>query len=93
MLLAIGVPVGPINDVATATRRSASAGAWHGAGSRPSDCRAASDYLGPVAKLSRTPASVHRAPPPLGYDTEAVLCDLLGYTAAQIEELRIQNAI
>ena len=44
--------------------------------------------LGPVAKLSRTPAAVRSAPPVLGADTDAVLGELLGCSPAELAELR-----
>ncbi len=49
------------------------------------------DLLGPVAKLSATPATVRSAPPLLGADTEAVLGDLLGCSAAELQELAGQG--
>ncbi len=49
--------------------------------------------LGPVAKLSATPAHIQRAPPLLGQHTEAVLRELLGKTADEIEALRLCGAI
>ena len=39
-------------------------------------------------KLSRTPAAITRHPPLLGEDTEAVLRDMLGYSAEAIAEIR-----
>ena len=49
--------------------------------------------LGPVAKLSATPAAIHSAPPTLGQHTQSVLRDLLGKTEEEISALRQQNAI
>ena len=43
-------------------------------------------------KLSKTPGSVRRAAPTLGQHTAEVLAEL-GYTEAQIEDLRGQNVI
>ncbi len=48
--------------------------------------------LGPVAKLSRTPATVRSAPPLLGADTGLVLGEL-GYSDAQIEALQADGVI
>ena len=43
--------------------------------------------LGPVAKLSKTPAEIRRAPPTLGSDSDRVLSEL-GYSPEQIMALR-----
>ncbi len=44
--------------------------------------------LGPVPKLSRTPARISLAPPILGADSESILENNLGYSKARIKELR-----
>ena len=44
-------------------------------------------------KLSRTPAAITRHPPLLGEHTEAVLRDVLGYSATAIADLRAGNTI
>jgi crotonobetainyl-CoA:carnitine CoA-transferase CaiB-like acyl-CoA transferase len=49
--------------------------------------------LGPVAKLSRTPAAIREAPPALGADTEQILAQRLGYTAEAIEALKRKGII
>jgi crotonobetainyl-CoA:carnitine CoA-transferase CaiB-like acyl-CoA transferase len=46
------------------------------------------ELVGPVAKLSGTPAEVRSAPPVLGADTERVLSEVLGCTPADLEDLR-----
>ncbi len=51
------------------------------------------EVFGPVAKFSRTPATVRLAPPPLGYDTTAILGELLGYSQAQIDGLQAAGVI
>ena len=48
--------------------------------------------LGPVAKLSATPASVRTAPPRLGEHSNEVLTEL-GYSPAQIEQLHNHKTI
>jgi len=48
--------------------------------------------VGPVAKLSRTPADVRSAPPLLGADTAAVLRGM-GYSRAEIERLRAEGIV
>jgi succinate--hydroxymethylglutarate CoA-transferase len=49
--------------------------------------------LGPVAKLSRTPAAIRSAPPALGWHTDEVLRELLGYSDETLAELRRTGAI
>ncbi len=43
--------------------------------------------IGPVPKLSRTPAEIHLPPPLLGEHTRIVLHELLGYTDESIDSL------
>jgi formyl-CoA transferase len=49
--------------------------------------------LGPVAKLSQTPAHIHSAPPLLGEHTESILRQELGYNQEEITRLRQAGAI
>jgi formyl-CoA transferase len=49
--------------------------------------------LGPVAKLSQTPAQIHSAPPLLGEHTESILRQELGYNQEEITRLRQAGAI
>jgi len=87
LLLRYGIPVGPINDIPTVLEdpqvkarnmvleiNHATAGPIK--------------MLGPVPKLSRTPAAINQPPPILGADTEHILGDRLGYSKARIAELR-----
>jgi formyl-CoA transferase len=92
LLLSIGVPAGPINDVAAAledvqvqARRMVQEVQHPSAG--------AIRLLGPVARFSRTPAEIRLAPPPLGYDTDSVLGELLGYSSGEIAQLHASGAI
>lgn len=92
LLLAIGVPAGPINDVAAALDDpQVRARGMVQAVDHPTAGRI--DLIGPVAKFSRTPATVRLAPPPLGYDTAAILGDLLGYSQAEIDGLQATGVI
>lgn len=86
------VPAGPINDIpaALADPQVRARGMVQEV-EHPSVGRIA--LLGPVAKFERTPATVRSAPPPLGFHTEEVLAELLGYTASQIARLRAQGVI
>lgn len=49
--------------------------------------------VGPVPKLSATPAQIRSAPPLLGEHTEDVLAATLGYTKTKVTELRTVGAI
>ncbi|TNE46219.1 MAG: CoA transferase [Deltaproteobacteria bacterium] len=49
--------------------------------------------VGPVAKMSTTPASIRSAPPLLGADTATVLHEWLDYSDEQIHELAKEQAI
>jgi len=92
LLLGAGVPIGPINDVATAIEDpQVQARAMVQEVDHPTAGRI--KVLGPVAKFARTPATVRRAPPPLGYDTDAVLSELLGYQPHRIAQARAAGVI
>jgi crotonobetainyl-CoA:carnitine CoA-transferase CaiB-like acyl-CoA transferase len=49
--------------------------------------------VGPVPKLSATPAGIQRPPPLLGEHTEQVLAEWLGYDAARIAGLRAAGVL
>ncbi len=88
----LGVPAGPINDVAAAlTDPQATARAMVQSIDHPT--AGPVKLLGPVAKFGRTPAQIRTAPPPLGYHTDEVLRDLLGYDADRIADLRLGAVI
>lgn len=92
LLLGIGVPAGPINDVAAALddphvqARGMVQEVQH-------PTAGAIKLLGPVAKFSRTPAAIRLPPPLLGQDTAALLQELLGYTPDAIAQLQADGAI
>jgi formyl-CoA transferase len=86
------IPIGPINDIPAAladpqivAREMVQEIAHTTAGKIK--------MLGPVPKLSRTPARISMAPPTLGADSESILRNSLGYSKAQIKELREANII
>lgn len=92
LLLAAGIPAGPVNDIATilqdpqvAARQMVQPVAHPTLGEV--------QVLGPVAKLSETPAQVQTAPPLLGVDTTAVLSQRLGLSEDEIGRLRIEYVI
>lgn len=49
--------------------------------------------LGPVAKYSKTPATIYSAPPILGEHTELILQEELGYSKEEIKKLKIEKVI
>jgi formyl-CoA transferase len=92
LLLEHRVPVGPVNDIPTilsdpqvAARQMVQEIEHTALGSIK--------QLGPVAKLSRTPARLRKAPPALGEHTEELLMNELGRSPAEIEELRAEAVI
>ncbi len=86
------VPCSPINDIPTALAEpQAVARGMVQYVDHPVTGRIG--LLGPVPKLSRTPAQIRSAPPLLGEHTKSVLQALLGYTDSQIEQLHADGAI
>jgi crotonobetainyl-CoA:carnitine CoA-transferase CaiB-like acyl-CoA transferase len=90
-LAAAGVPCGPVNDIPTAladpqtlARQMVQTITHPVAGPAP--------QLGPVAKLSATPAQIRSAPPLLGEHTDAILLEF-GYTKEQIAQWREEGVI
>jgi crotonobetainyl-CoA:carnitine CoA-transferase CaiB-like acyl-CoA transferase len=49
--------------------------------------------IGPVAKLSETPAKIYNPPPTLGEQTRVILMQELGYSAQEIDELLLKKVI
>jgi formyl-CoA transferase len=83
---AVGIPVSAINDVRTVL---------HDPHVRARGMVQEIDsvkVLGPVAKLSATPAQVRTAPPRLGEHTEAVLREV-GYSVETIEHFKSKHII
>ena len=92
LLSAIGVPCGPIRTVADAFRQpQVAARAMVQEVDHPSAGRIR--LVGPVAKLARTPAAIHRPPPMLGEQTDEILRELLGATAEEITAWRSEGAV
>jgi len=91
-LNAASVPAGPINDIPTALKHPQVLARdmiqkVQKPGSRPVK------LVGPVAKLSETPARIYCHPPSLGENTMEILTHELNYSSQQINELRISNII
>jgi crotonobetainyl-CoA:carnitine CoA-transferase CaiB-like acyl-CoA transferase len=57
------------------------------------DFGASVPLVGPVAKLSATPAQVSSPPPRLGEHTREILSNELGFSADEIERLARENGI
>ncbi len=92
LLLEHRIPVGPVNDIPTVlndpqvlAREMVQEVEHSSLGSI--------QQLGPVPKLSRTPARVRKAPPTLGEDTESLLLSELGCSPTDIENLRAEAVI
>jgi crotonobetainyl-CoA:carnitine CoA-transferase CaiB-like acyl-CoA transferase len=91
-LLAASVPCGPVNDIPTALAdEQAQARGMVQVVDHGIDGPLA--LVGPVPKLSATPAKIHSAPPHLGEHTDAVLQELLGYGADRCAQLRADGVI
>lgn len=92
LLLDVDVPCGPVDDVPTALSnpqaqaRQMVQQVVDSAGDEIS-------LVGPVIKMSGTPAAIHRAPPHLGEQTEEVLREKLGLGGEEIAELRRKRVI
>lgn len=85
------IPCAPINDVATALH-DPQVRARGMVQTVKHTTLGEIELLGPVAKLSETPAGVWAAPPVLGEQTEKILRQL-GYTAGEIELLQQQQIV
>ncbi len=92
LLIENQIPVGPVNDIPTVLSdphvlaRGMVQDVEH-------STLGTIQQLGPVPKLSRTPAKVRKAPPVLGEDTESLLLNELGRSPADIENLRAEAVI
>ena len=90
-LQAANVPISPINDIPTALNNEQVL-ARHMVQEVADPKLGKIKVLGPVAKLSATPATVRTAPPRLGEHSNEVLAEL-GYSPTQIEQLRNHKTI
>lgn len=90
-LQSANVPISPINDIPTALNNEQVLA--RNMVQEVTDPKLGKiKVLGPVAKLSATPASVRTAPPRLGEHSNEVLTEL-GYSPAQIEQLHNHKTI
>ncbi len=92
-LQAAGVPAGAVQDGPTLARRDPQLQAR--AFTARNTHAVLGDHLtdGTPAHLSRTPARRDAPAPLLGQDNTSVYCDLLGYSAQQLEALRESGAL
>ena len=92
VLLQANVPCSPVNDIPTALADpQAQARGMVQTIIHPTT--GPITLLGPVPKMSATPAVIAAPPPRLGEHTDLVLSQFLGYSAAQIARLRNEGAI
>ncbi|HEX8682225.1 MAG TPA: CaiB/BaiF CoA-transferase family protein [Ardenticatenaceae bacterium] len=91
-LLDVDVPCGPVNDIPTALDdpQARARGMVQTVETPEGDTI---PLVGPVPKLSATPATISSPPPRLGEHTDLVLTGLLGYDEARVAALRVAGAI
>jgi formyl-CoA transferase len=92
VLAPLGIPCGPINrmDEVFADPQVRHQGmVWEGTHPQTGTIR----MLRNPVSFSRTPAALHLLPPRLGEHTEAVMRDLLGYSAEQVATLRADGVV
>ena len=92
LLINANIPIGPINDIPTILNNPQVA-AREMVQEVEHPTAGPIKVLGPVAKLSRTPAKVRSAPPTLGNQTEALLHHDLGYSLEEIARWRENGVI
>ncbi|MCU0491810.1 MAG: CoA transferase [Chloroflexaceae bacterium] len=91
-LLDAGVPCGPVNDIPTALAdpQALARGMVQHLADADGD---PVPLVGPVPKLSATPATLRSAPPGLGQHSAALLRELLGYDEERIAALRAAGVV
>jgi crotonobetainyl-CoA:carnitine CoA-transferase CaiB-like acyl-CoA transferase len=91
ILLATGVPMGAINDIAQVVEHPQVKA--RGSLTQVEHPRLGTVRLvGPAARLSETPPSVRTASPLLGQHTDEIMQEVLGLSAAQVADLRSAGA-
>jgi crotonobetainyl-CoA:carnitine CoA-transferase CaiB-like acyl-CoA transferase len=91
-LQASGVPCSPVNDIPSALS-DPQAMARNMVQTIEHPVSGPIPQLGPVAKLSETPAVIGAPPPTLGQHTEAILREFLDCDAVEIRRLRLEQII
>lgn len=88
----LGIPIGPINDIPSALSHPQAI-----ARQMVQEVKRVDGFpmklVGPVAKLSNTPASIYAPPPRLGEQTREILEQELHFSAQEIHDLNKQNVI
>lgn len=92
ILSELGIPAGPINDVPAALNHPQAIARQMVQEVKRADGRFIK-MVGPVAKLSKTPARISAFPPSLGEQTDEILQQELGLTMDEIESLQKENVI
>ncbi len=87
-----GIPCSPVNDIPTALSDPQSV-ARDMVQTIEHPTTGKIPQLGPVPRLSETPAAISSPPPTLGEHTEAILQEFLGYDDAEIRRLRLEQII
>lgn len=87
-----GVPFSPVSDIPTALAHEQTA-ACQMVQTVEHPKTGPIKLVGPVPKLSTTPATIRSAPPLLGEQTEQVLGELLGNSKSEIRQLRANGVI
>ena len=88
----MGIPVGSINSIPDALNHP-QAIAREMVQHIPREGGQDVPQLGPVAKLSETPARIQQPPPRLGEHTSAILQTELGYSSDEVDRLRSDGVI
>ena len=87
-----GIPIGPINDIPSALTGPQARARQMVREVKRAD-GAPVKLVGPVAKLSATPAEIYSPPPRLGEHTREILSGELGFSADEIERLAQEKVI
>jgi len=88
----LGIPVGPINDIPSALGHPQTEARQMVQEVKRADGSPVK-LVGPVAKLSATPARIQTPPPKLGEQTREILQEELGFSAQEVEALLREKAI
>ncbi|MFZ5910940.1 MAG: CaiB/BaiF CoA transferase family protein [Chloroflexota bacterium] len=88
----LGIPAGPINDIPSALGHPQAVARNMVQEAKRADGSPVK-LVGPVAKLSRTPARIASPPPRLGEHTREILQEELGFSAQEIEALLREKAV
>ncbi len=88
----LGIPAGPINDIPSALSHPQTEARQMVQEVKRADGSPVK-LVGPVAKLSRTPARIASPPPRLGEHTREILQEELGFSAQEVEALLEEKVI